>query len=73
MNITTKTIVRLDGVELREIVAAHLRESGVLTEEDKFTISFEGADEISHNLKRPDDLRMAISWCPARERKPIHD
>jgi len=61
MQTVTKTTVYVDGTEVREIIAAHLREKGVLPEGSKFDVSFTH-DDLKSDLKNPKDLRVQVTW-----------
>lgn len=70
MQKVTKTTVYLDGTEVREILAAHLREQGVLPQGAKFDIRFTPGTPAEHpgpdfpqlKLDQRESLRVSVAW-----------
>jgi hypothetical protein len=66
MQTTTKTTVYLDGTEVREIIADHLRAEGVLPQGAKFTMTTQISNEQGSTppleIKDRKDLRVQVSW-----------
>lgn len=70
MQKSTKTTVYLDGTEIREIVAAHLRAEGALPEGAKFDVRFTPGRSEDHpglefpqlKLEQHDSLRISVSY-----------
>ena len=62
MQVSTKTTVYLDGGEIRDIVAAHLRENGTLAKDGKFEVSFSTESTTPVPCKEAKDLRIQVSW-----------
>jgi hypothetical protein len=70
MQVSTKTTVYLDGTEIRELVAQHLRDKGVLPEEAKFTVRVRSVTPTENTevvLKEPKDCRVQVEWPSASE------
>lgn len=62
MQVSTKTTVYLDGGEIRDIVAAHLREKNTLPQDAKFEVSFSTASTTPTPCKEAKDLRIQVAW-----------
>lgn len=64
MQVSTKTTVYLDGTEIRDIVAAHLRENGTLPKDGKFDMAYATPSIAAAPVKEAKDLRIQVSWVP---------
>jgi len=71
MRVSTKTTVYLDGTELRDIIAAHLREEGALPKGANFVVHLSLGREVTQADvgKRPglslddrDCARVQVEW-----------
>lgn len=65
MQKVTKTIVYLDGVEVRDIIAAHLRKEAVLPNAAKFTMKMHTSGEPGEEdieIKDRGDVRVVVEW-----------
>ena len=66
MQVTTRTTVHLDGTEIRDIIAAHLRSKGTLPKGAKYALKVlipcEHGSQDKHEIKNADDVRIQVDW-----------
>lgn len=71
MQVSTKTTVYMDGTELRDVIAAHLRREGVLPEGAKFAMHVrlgacvEQRDVGTYpglKIENRDSARVTVEW-----------